>query len=392
MESLSFKDYFIFSPETGKTICTIDGCDKMYSGYRTTNLWRHLQSVHGEIYERILPERQVRKKTLCENFVLDMRKAMVELCTVNGRPFSIIEDSGLVQILKVACNTAGEKSPDFLKLNISTEFNQQQLKMDIDAAYSFIQMQISSEVENILVSLMVDIRSKRGKSILGMQIQYIKGDQIKIRTIGMIRMLRPHTGAYIAELIENKLKEYNISLDQIYSLTTDNGANMLKAVSLVGNSVRDMLATEQESDELDPELLMDTTEFETLAGELSLDTIEDTNFTGLNTNDMLNQAATIMLAGNNAIEYTIGLSCGAHTLQLEIFASIKQWEVDTGLLSKCRAIMSKLRNQNIVDILVSRKLNLPITDCNPRWWTFYLMVSKNTLILSYQFFVAIFFQ
>lgn len=106
---------------------------------------------------------------------------------------------------------------------------------NIEEAYSYIQMQIKSEVKDILVSLMVDIRSKRGKSILGMQIQYIRDGQIKIRTIGMIRMLKPHTGAYIAELIEKKLKEYSISLDQIYSFTTDNGANMLKAVTLVGN-------------------------------------------------------------------------------------------------------------------------------------------------------------
>lgn len=376
MEFEHFKEYFDYSTESKKTTCKVIGCNRQYSGYRTSNLWRHLETAHSDIYQKLLPQRQVRKKSKHENFVLDMRKALVELCSVNGRPLAIVEDSGIVQILRIACNAAGDNLSDFRKINVTGLFTREQVKMDIETANSFIQNQIRSEVKNILVSLMVDIRSKRGKSILGMQIQYIKNDQIKIRTVGMVRMLKPHTGAYIAELIEKKLKEYSISLDQIYSLTTDNGANMLKAVSLVGKDVRDTLTALMESDEMDDEQPIDTAEFETLAFIIADETNDNGNSSRIILNEeALNEATGIMLSGNSTIETTMGLNCGAHTLQLEIFASIKLWDNETGLLNKCRAIMVKIKNQNILDILVSRNLNLPITDCNPRWWTFHLMVS-----------------
>jgi hypothetical protein len=312
-----------------------------------------------------------------------MRQAIVELCTVNGRPFSIVEDSGFVKMLKMVCKMAGENAPDYLKLHIPAEFNVETLKSDIQAAFLYIKMQISHEVKDSLVSLMVDIRSKRGKAILGMQIQYVVDDQIKIRTIGMIRMLRPHTGAYIAELIESKLKDYNISLDQIYSLTTDNGANMLKAVSLVGHSVRDLVSLEEVLAEIDDELQIDPTELESLYCEFA-----DINGNLDGSESALTEAAAIIRgADNSSIEHTMGLSCGAHTLQLEIFASVKQWDDETGLVTKCRAIMSKLRNQNFIDILVNRKFNLPITDCSPRWWTIYMMVNNIFILIYYTGFI-----
>lgn len=382
-ELMQFKEYFKFNTENDKTICQIEGCGKIYSGYRTTNLWRHLESAHREIYEHVLPERKVRKKARCENFILDMRQAIVELCTVNGRPFSIVEDSGFVKMVNIACETAGENSPDYLKIHIPAEFNVETLKTDINAAYLYIKMQISLEVKNTLVALMVDIRSKRGKAILGIQIQYIVDDKIKVRTIGMIRMLRPHTGAYIAELIESKLKEYNISLDQIYSLTTDNGANMLKAVSLVGHSARDLVSLEEECEEIDDELLIDPTELESLICEL-WDINDNTNLDGAES--VLTEAAAIIRGGDNSsIEYALGLSCGAHTLQLEIFGSIKQWDNETGLVGKCRTIMARLKNQNFIDILVNRNCNLPINDSNPRWWTIYMMVNNIYTYIEFSY-------
>ncbi|EFN74000.1 hypothetical protein EAG_03889, partial [Camponotus floridanus] len=40
-------------------------------------------------------------------------------------------------------------------------------------------------------------------------------------------------GEYIKAIIKNVCSSFNISLDQIYTITTDNGANMLKAVRIL---------------------------------------------------------------------------------------------------------------------------------------------------------------
>jgi hypothetical protein len=370
MEPYSFKDVFEYSRENNRTTCKVLDCNKKFSGYVSSNLWRHLQSLHEEVYLKLVPQRETRKKSKFDKCVLDLRKSLVELCTVNGRPLSIVNDSGMKEILQIACNSVAENNNEKVAVGV---FSQKQLKIDLKSAYLYIQSTIKSEVKQRLVSLMVDIRSKRGKSILGIQIQYMKADKIKIRTIGMIRMLRPHTGVYIAELIEKKLGEYGISLDQIYTLTTDNGANMLKAVSVIGKNARDL--AEQESTEMDDDLFLDTDEIEDLAYNLEHDTDEHSNCAANVNENMLNSAAAIVLDVNSDIECTIGLNCGAHTLQLEIVDAINTWDTDTSLLTGCRQIMTKLKSQNMIDILVSRKLNLPINDCKPRWWSFFLMVS-----------------
>lgn len=366
----NFNDAFEYSDVDKKTTCKIPECNKQYSGYVTTNLWRHLQSAHPDIYLRLQPMRQIRKKCKFDNCVFDLRKALVELCSVNDRPFSIIEDTAFQRILEIACISNSENLDEQDMLNV---FNKNQLKMDLRAAYLHIKSVIKSEVKGILISLMVDIRSKRGKSVLGMQIQYMQDDKIKVRTIGMVRMLRPHTGVYIAKLIEEKLAEYDISLNQIYTLTTDNGSNMLKAVSAIEKNARDVVVAEVESVEIDDGSNVNTDyDLESLAYDLEGDTHDFQ--TALLDENVLNAATEIVLNLNSDIENTIGLNCGAHTLQLEIVASMNIWDNDTGLLTDCRKIMNKLKNQNIMDVLVSRKLPLPLTDCKPRWWSVYLMV------------------
>lgn len=40
-------------------------------------------------------------------------------------------------------------------------------------------------------------------------------------------------------IIRNVCSSFNISLDQIYTITTDNGANMLKAVKILSSEYGD---------------------------------------------------------------------------------------------------------------------------------------------------------
>lgn len=42
-------------------------------------------------------------------------------------------------------------------------------------------------------------------------------------------------GEYLRTVIKNVCSSFNISLDQIYTITTDNGANMLKAVKILSS-------------------------------------------------------------------------------------------------------------------------------------------------------------
>ncbi|CAK9300978.1 unnamed protein product [Gordionus sp. m RMFG-2023] len=58
-------------------------------------------------------------------------------------------------------------------------------------------------------------------------------DKIEIRTLGMLEIVKAHTASNLKEGIDNLLKQYNICLSQIYSITVDNGANMVKTVEMI---------------------------------------------------------------------------------------------------------------------------------------------------------------
>lgn len=399
---MNFQQIFKYSEQNKVTKCLIDECEKQYAGYHASTLRRHLKSTHNDIYNQLSRIKKQRRKRVIviPEKSSEIRLALVELCTKNGRPFSILNDSGLKKILNlVACNcgdsssstdanaaTAGgdgngagtTSDEDDMRNNDNptdklSGYSMYHLVRDIGSACLHIKSLIRKEVKNIFVSVMVDIRSKHGKSILGIQIQYVIDNKIKLRTIGMIRMLQSHTGSFIATLIKEKLAEYNITLNQVYTLTTDNGSNMLKACSLLEN-----IAAVDENDELSPSGLDE--EIDTLANYLNIEDLlindDDEEEESVLFNDRnLNAAARIIVGENNQIQHITGISCGAHTLQLEIVDSINKWELKYGLLAKCREIMTKLRTQNILAIINLKQLKVPILDCLTRWGSQYLMVN-----------------
>lgn len=56
----------------------------------------------------------------------------------------------------------------------------------------------------------------------------MKNDKIeRPRTLSMAMLNVAHTGEYIATLLQNTFIEYEINPIQIYTITTDNGTNLL---------------------------------------------------------------------------------------------------------------------------------------------------------------------
>ena len=94
----------------------------------------------------------------------------------------------------------------------------------------FAREKIPTEVKNRVLSLMVDIVTKRGRSILGFSVQYVLNGKHTVRSIGMIELYESHTGVYLADVIVKRLKEFCIELHQVITITTDNGANVLKMI------------------------------------------------------------------------------------------------------------------------------------------------------------------
>lgn len=384
-----FKDYFQRDLVNNSTKCLIADCNKLYSGYVSTNLWRHLHSAHTDVYDQLKPEKKNRRKREThDDAIQEIRKGLVELSTVNGKEFSLVNASGFQRILKTLttrnvssnCNNDEDESSSSSngKLSVS-DFNHKNLSADIKEAYRQVKEVIAAEVKGKLISVMVDICTKHRKAILGVLIQYVVHGKIILRTLGMVRMKHPHTGLYISELIIKKLAEYGISVEQIYTVTSDNASNMTKAVFDLNSEIQKEAGID---DVAGAELLND----EDLIGLITSDEEHAEDIEGSEPEteaeyvNMMDSFVNIFL--DRGLHRVYGLPCAAHSLQIEVNKSIDAWQMETGLLSKVRDIVTKLRNQNIVDEISNKGLKTPVLDCKTRWHSIYLMVSRHSLTLE----------
>lgn len=229
---------------------------------------------------------------------------------------------------------------------------------------------------------MADIASRHGISTLGITLQYKVNFKTVNRTIAMIRLKSSHTGSLIEKLVKQALLEYNIPLSRIYGITTDNGANMLKAAKDM-NKTLDLsrlgledvpVNTEEDSCDSYGELIeLHGGNGNSEEGERE---DEDQILLDQRNESVLQDFSSIIFSGNLETVSIQSLLCGAHTLQLSVMYAIKQWDVETQMVSKCRSIATKLRAQNCRYLISQQGFQTATLDCTTRWNSTYEMVNK----------------
>lgn len=219
------QEYFLFKEdrvvdgvEKKFFVCTV--CNKEINGTHTGNLSSHLQT-HKNIFVKFID----RDQSIDEKRMILLFDC-VEMVTINARSFTHLNDSSLHSMLN---EKLCELESAGVKLNLKDP-NLSEVKDCMKNISHKIRAKICNEVKGCPLSLMVDIVSKRGRSILGFSLQYILNGKQKIRSIGMIKLEKAHTATYLTEIIITQLMEFEIGLRQILTITTDNGSNMLKMV------------------------------------------------------------------------------------------------------------------------------------------------------------------
>jgi hypothetical protein len=68
---------------------------------------------------------------------------------------------------------------------------------------------------------------------LRINVQFIKNEKIVLRSLVMVELLDRQTREFLRSMIMSALKKFDFLPEQIYSVTSDNGANMVKAIRLI---------------------------------------------------------------------------------------------------------------------------------------------------------------
>lgn len=351
----SVHDKFSYDKKAKTSTCQI--CAKILQGKHATNLLKHLTSAHNNEYTEVMEANTKKSKLeiggttkledLSDFFSIErqtiqirmtpakLQSALVEMVTKNSRPLSVVEDSGLRNIIDpILSGFSGENKITINRFNIR--------KLITEEAVN-IRRKLSKIVEKKLISIKVDIASKMDRSILGVNVQVMEESQIKTFTLAMTEIKTRSTSENLLQILNNVLESYKINRQQIYTMTTDNGTNMIKCTDL-------MLREQCEN--------CDSTSED-----------EDYEDYGINDDEILRN---IEFENSGLVSR---IPCVAHTFQLAVnkFTSMKN--VDK-LIVKARAVAKKLRTPTFSSIIKKQNLRQPLIDCPTRWSSTFLMLER----------------
>lgn len=337
--------------DTGDNIQKCKICSQIMTGSNITNMARHIERKHPNVYTEIQMESSddnlnvFKKKKDTKNIVVAASENLLwegclEMATKGGLPLSFISNSGFKKVIE----------PLTAKLNIERQLNVTNLKAVIYDTAKQIKIQIKNETKDKLLSIKIDAVTRQCRSLLGINVQYILNEEIVIKTLAIKELQERHTGYYIKNVILDVLKEYNIALKQIYCVTSDNGRNMIKATNLL----REQLETEiiEESDDSDD----DNTDNEDQENVINLNEVED----------------LISKESNGLVNC---IRCAAHTLQLVVSDALKEANL-SAKISECRRLAVALRKPNICIQIKAQNKRMPKLNVPTRWNSSYDMIER----------------
>ena len=183
-----------------------------------------------------------------------------------------------------------------------------------------------------------------------------RAGKIVLRSLAMRELTVRHTAHNLRNILVDILSQYDIDIQKIYTVTTDNGANMLSSVRLL---------SEQQLNETNDYL--DLSRYSQLSGEE--DNYDDCKSDDFLADDLLN---VVQEAQRSLLS---GINCCAHTIQLAVQDALKCTSA-TELLKVARSIVKQLKCQNLMMILRQMKSKMPILDCVTRWSSSYCMLDR----------------
>ncbi|KAM8711571.1 hypothetical protein ACLKA7_012139 [Drosophila subpalustris] len=319
-ESNPFRKFFSFNLEKNTSTCLVESdnhrCGKEISGKHGTNLTNHIKRCHFEVLEKNEKEKALKKleknkpsevnssktelpkidqfltKSVSVRITKEsIKEACVLLCTVDGRPFSCVNDVGFRLLL----------DPIIKGMGCENFINPQNVRDSVVEKADLLTKKIRKEVEGKVVSLKIDGLTHLARSFIGVNIQYINNGKIVLRTLATEEMFACHTGQHLKDVVLTILSRFGISSKQVYSCTTDNGRNMLKMVELLNQDCEDESDEQEDADD-----------------EMSC------------------------LSNFDFDSKCIGIKCAAHTLQLAVNSVLNKREF-SGAIASARSLVKKLR-------------------------------------------------
>lgn len=353
------RKYFVFNGDTNSNKCMVERCIKSIKGDLKNNLKRHIITNHKDIAknENWLTEStdaddcsplqkkiKIDKKIKVSLDAEKVRRGCLEMVTIHSLPFKAMDYDGFRRILNPITDTLG--------INISSN----SIKNDVLRCAEQMKNVIVCKTKGKMLCLKMDSATRQNRNILGINVQYINDiNKIEIQTLAMLVIEKRQTSQNLKDEVIKVLNSYNIELWQIYAVTVDNGANMIKAVELLKKEIKELL---KQNDTNQPFLNSSNNEIVHENGE---------NDESIYTTDDENLNDDVLVGVLNAVR------CSAHTLQLAANDAIKNENIKP-LIDEIRSAIKNMRSVTHKEYFLCNPNKKPIMDVVTRWGSTYEML------------------
>lgn len=215
--------------EGGGAKCSFEGCAQKFTTARKDTVKKHYKRAH--------------KTTFLEEVKASVKKPSGQMIRV---PFSSSADvSDFCLQLQIHNNlpfkfwnsapwrVLGAALEEAFKMTI----NQDTMCAIVHKAYKSMVSELKSALQKRIFSIKFDIGKRQSRNILGINVQYCDENfKTVIKTLAMVEIQGSATSENLEEVVKTVLRRYELSTEQLYSVTTDNANNVLKTAKLLMDS------------------------------------------------------------------------------------------------------------------------------------------------------------
>lgn len=371
-ERTGLNKYFQVKSRTNQVHCTIRDCKTIFKTWKSSNLKRHLKTSHASYYAKLYPN-QIDEVKRLQIMALELQLDAVELVTVNGQQFALLNASAI----RGFCD---EKLKTLRAKRYRVDISRSTIARNVDEISKELVEILKKEMKDQDICLMLDTCTKGTLSVLSINARFVNSrDEVITRSLGIIELTHRHTAVEMATKIRDYIeKTFNISIRQVKAVVTDNAANMVLTRKLLNKlALGESISAYEDEDEVDEMMGEDEMDFAenepSEEDQLEIADIinNDDNFSGL-----IATTAREFSKYYGAVITVNPISCSTHTLQLAIKDSLVSEEVNR-LISKVNRLAITLRNQIVVVALkqLGIKITKPPLKNVTRWNSDYLLVS-----------------
>lgn len=365
-------DYFELVDGTIK--CKIIDCKTTLARFTSFYLKRHLRAKHFSVFKHLFEE-EVQDDIQQSIIAFETKQNALHLVTIDGYPMSLLNKPAFRYLIQSQLDELAIRGHDIT-------INRSLIVDDIEKTSNSVREHIKNELKLVpLLSLSMDIATKSTLSVLGISASFSRDDVVISRALGIIQLTKRHTGDNIAELVQKILDSFDVPMRKVYTVTTDNGANMVKTT----RSMNDM-ANSLNTDENDNDRNQQNTETDSDVESDSPDSdMEENEARNDRFSEILREFTHNLTIQNDYIALITEIRCCAHSLQLAIHDALERSNARR-VLTRAREMCKSLRNQviNTEFRRISPSTILPPLDVITRWCSEFIMVRFSFRVVCFE--------